>query len=892
MKKTRFMEVMFSNTDEELAKQVDNDIKSAKENGVVDTEEVEYRNVGDGNVAITDKENGEVTLAQEAADEADTYDLVAVPDGQLEKFVHPSADGVHPGNQVGAPDEKVENHVNGGVINPEAEDGGLNPEAGNERLVEDLAKQGPCMDGDCDEKEFSVFTDNQAVLRIFSDQEYCERLFSEVIESEETAKVGDLKIEKLPDEDNTVVVTNETTGDQAKVTMDDDEMEVEELDRNVETRNYSDFMPLFVVGVQPFDHIIVDAQEYSEESAEELKAQLEEDGVQSVEIFDNQEDARTYAIQLLNSLGANPACGQGEVEEPVEEREYSEYVGAPVFTTRYYSDDNEMMCRMFSEASAGIAHTQDLVEEAIHSGDPVEFDGGVITPIDAQNAIISDVNGDHTLASVQGVDMQLEKMDAEDAQAVLGGEDLIEVESDNDDDFEGEEEREYSDIYSNEAETKFFSESEPMTAYMERLFSEEADQDDVEKALESDDVVETENEIITPISDDVAVIEDKTNGEFTKAIIDDEEDTMDVTPLTEDEAEALMDEADDEDDDEEQKEYSEIYSDEAETKFFSEDEPMTEFMVRLFSEEDGESQCPIEAAIESGEQIETEGEIITPISDDTAVVEDKGNGEFTKVVAVDDETMNVHPLSDDEAENLIGDEDEKQFSDVYTNEAETKFFSEHEPMTSYMERLFSEEADQDDVEKALESGDTVETDDEIITPISDTVAVVEDKNEDGEFTKAIINEDGETMDVTPLTEDEAETLIEEAEKADEHEKKFSTLDKFFAEAVVPATAPVAAPVQAPVAVDPNAVAADPNAQVVDPNAQVAEPNAVPTVENIEDKALAAVESIKAAAAEASAQIMEAKAAPAPDAEPEIVEAQFSEKTFSENDTLVSWLSNK
>ena len=38
--------------------------------------------------------------------------------------------------------------------------------------------------------------------------------------------------------------------------------------------------------------------------------------------------------------------------------------------------------------------------------------------------------------------------------------------------------------------------------------------------------------------------------------------------------------------------------------------------------------------------------------------------------------------------------------------------------------------------------------------------------------------------------------------------------------------------------------------------------------------------------------MEAKAAPAPDAEPEIVEAQFSEKTFSENDTLVSWLSNK
>lgn len=891
MKKTRFMEVMFSNTDEELAKQVDNDIKSAKENGVVDTEEVEYRNVGDGNVAITDKENGEVTLAQEAADEADTYDLVAVPDGQLEKFVHPSADGVHPGNQVGAPDEKVENHLNDGVINPEAEDGGMTVH-GEGQTAEEIAKQGPCAEGECDEKEFSVFTNNQAVLRIFSDQEYCERLFSEVIESEETAKVGDLKIEKLPEEENTVVVTNETTGDQAKVTMDDDEMEVEELDRNVETRNYSDFMPLFVVGVQPFDHIIVDAQEYSEESAEELKAQLEEDGVQSVEIFDNQEDARSYAIQLLNNLGANPACGQGEVEEPVEEKEYSERVGAHVFTTRYYSNDNTMMCRMFSEAAAGISETQDLVEKAIHSGDQVEFDGGVITPVDAQNAIISDVEGGHTLASVQGEGMKLEKLEDEDAQAVLGGEDLIEVEADNED--EDEEQKEYSDIYTNKAETRFFSESEPMTAYMERLFSEEADQDDIEKALESNDVVETEKEVITPISDNVAIVEDKDNGEYTKAIIDDEKDVMDVTPLTDDEAEALIDESevdddDDEDiDDEEQKEYSDIYSNKEETKFFSKNEPMTEFMVRLFSEEDGESQCPIEQALESGEQVETESEIVTPVSDDTAVVEDKNNGEFTKVVAVDDETMNVNPLSEDEAENLIGDEDEKEFSDIYANKANTKFFSKNEPMTSYMQRLFSEEADQDDVEKALKSGDTVETENEVITPISDTVAVIEDKKEDGEYTKAIIDE--EKMDVTPLTEDEAETLIDEAEKADEHEKKFSTLDKFFAETVAPATAPVSAPA---VAQAPAQAPVDPNAQVVaDPNAQVVEPAAAPTVENIEDKALAAVESIKAAAAEASSQIMEAKAAPAPDAEPEIVEAQFSEKTFSENDTLVSWLGNK
>ena len=105
MKNTRFMEVMFSNTDEELAKQVDSDIKKAQEDGVVDTEEVKYEKTENGDVAITDKENGEVTLAQKNPDEADTYDLIAVPDGQLEKFVHPSADGVTPGNQAGAPDE-------------------------------------------------------------------------------------------------------------------------------------------------------------------------------------------------------------------------------------------------------------------------------------------------------------------------------------------------------------------------------------------------------------------------------------------------------------------------------------------------------------------------------------------------------------------------------------------------------------------------------------------------------------------------------------------------------------------------------------------------------------------------------------------------------------------
>jgi nitrogen regulatory protein PII len=236
------MEVMFSNNNEELANQVDNDIKSAKDKGEVDTEEVNYKNLGDGNIAITDKENGEVTLAQSAEDTPDTYDLIAVPDGQLEKYLHPSEEGKK-GVQVGVPDEKVENHLDGkSVISPNLNDGGLNPEAGHEKKAVDTAEEGPTdkdtcpgcgknpceCEGEDEEKEFSVSTDNTVVMRIFSDQEFCERIFSEVIESEETAKVGDLKIEKV--DDAAVVVTDITTGDQAKVDLDDDEMNVTELD--------------------------------------------------------------------------------------------------------------------------------------------------------------------------------------------------------------------------------------------------------------------------------------------------------------------------------------------------------------------------------------------------------------------------------------------------------------------------------------------------------------------------------------------------------------------------------------------------------------------------------------------------------------------------------------
>ena len=351
-------------------------------------------------------------------------------------------------------------------------------------------------------------------------------------------------------------------------------------------------------------------------------------------------------------------------------------------------------------------------------------------------------------------------------------------------------------------------------------------------------------------------------------------------------------------------------------------------MVRLFSEE--ADQDKIEAAIASGNPAETENEVITPIDSKTAVVEDKGNGEFTKVTLISDEAMNVHPLGEADAANLLGSgktgdikaaENEKaaeegevkNYSEIYdwTNEDETRFFSEGEEMTNYMVRLFSEESDQNVIEDAIAKGDQIENDTEIVTPVNSTTAVVEDK-ENGEFTKAVIKNDDE-IEVNKISEEEAKELTDnikvedkkedaEAPKAEdkktEDEKEFSEslIGKFFAAAGVAPAAVAQAPVDPAVAA---VQAGQAQAQQAAPVAEEVVAAPAPTVEDIEDKALAAIQSIKAAVEEGAAQIMEAKAAPAPTtAEPEIQEAQFSapeEKTFSQNsqnDTLISWLSFK
>ena len=545
MKNTRLMEVLFSaveKNDEELANQVAKDIEDAKANGSVDTDEVKYESLGDGRVAITDKENGEVTVAEKAKDEDGTYDLYpAQPDQQIEGFIHPEGDGVTPGNQVGAPDEKVEDHLDGrSVISPNVPGGGLNPAAGNEVSVEETAKEGPQPCENCEEKEFSVYSDNIVVQRIFSDQEFCERVFSEVIDSEETAVIGDLKVEKDPEEENAVVVTSESTGDQAKVKMNGKDMEVTEL----ESKNFSEeeqYMPMYVVGVDPINHVIVDAPEYTEDSAQELVERLTEQGVDAVQVFDTKEEARDYAIQLLMGLGVDD---NNDVEEP-EQAEFSDHT---IYLTRFYTDSTDYMCRLFSEAVNDVDASQAAIEDAIGNGDEIETDSEVITPVDAKTAVVEDKdNGELTKVSLDGEDMKFEPIDEEEEDDLTkhiavekeGVDEDDEEDNDDDDEDEDDEEKDFSDIYCDDEETKFFSENEYMTDYMVRLFSDESDSATIEDAIENGDQIETDKEVITPIDSKTAVIEDKENGEFTKAEMDDEK--LDINPISEEEADKLTD---------------------------------------------------------------------------------------------------------------------------------------------------------------------------------------------------------------------------------------------------------------------------------------------------------------------------------------------------------------
>lgn len=833
------MQALFSATeegDEELTGQVASDIEKAKRVGSVDTDEVRYDSNGDGSVSVTDKANGEVTVAENATDGSGAYDLYpAEITENLDGYLHPGMDGVTPGGQQDFDTEDAWSHLEDGVISPNLPNGGLNPYAGYEQSVEELANAGGNEDGEG--RQFSVYTENYVVNQILQDQPFMERIFSEVIESEETAKVGDIKVEKLPDED-AVVVTSESTGDQARVSFDGDEMEVEELDSK-EFSEDEQFEQLHVVGVDPVNHVLVDAPEYDEDSAQELAQDLTQQGVDGVQIFGSSEEARDYAMGLLGNLGV-------ESEDDIESPEQAEFSDHTIYVTKYYTNNTSYMDRLFSEAANDISVSQDAIEDAIENGDEIETDDEIVTPIDKSTAIIEDKeDGDFTKATLNGDSIDFDaisRSEAKDLTAHIGkSEEAVDEDADDDEEDDDEErdyseydyEDDYSDIITNYDETKLFSEDEILSEYMIRLFNESSDSDeeDIADAIESGEQIEVDGEIITPVDKNTAVIEDKDNGEFTKAVLDEDGD-VDLKPITEDEADELTensivedtDEDEDDDDEEEEKEYSDVFTNAEESMFASTDEILTDYQVRLFNDSADSNEKDIVDAIESGEQIEVDGEVITPVDSKTAVIEDKENGEFTKATIDEDGDLDTEAITDDEADELTDG------------------------------------------------------------------AIVEDTD----------NDEDEEDDERKFSDYTGDNLLE---------KFFDDVNQQVAQqAMAPQQAPMAgqAPAQTPVQ-DQLAgnVPVDENGNPIDPSMMQEEQ---PSIEAIEDKAVAAVQQIQAAASEAEAAIMNAKSAPVQTQEPDIQEAQFSyyddyeddyeERTFSDGydgyyngDTLVSWLDN-
>lgn len=685
---TKFMQAMFSaneREDEELAGQVAEDIESAKENGEVDTDEVNYKHLGDGNVMIHDKVNDEVTLAKKAQDEHETYDLVAVPTEDLDMYLHMAEDGVTPDESVeGVDEEHYEEHME------EPMD-----------YMEDEYVDGSELNDE--EREFSVYSENEAVQRIFSDQEFMERIFNEVIESEETAKVGDIKIEKI--DDDAVLVTSEATGDQARVEVQGDHLKVDELEqREMSEEDFEDeecyngcgsseqYEPMFVVGVDAGNHVIVDAPVYNEEDAMDLAQRLEESGVEGIGIFENPDEAREHAEELLNSLGID---SEEQVGEP-EQAEFSDY---GVYVTRYFSYDEleeieneyyerlfsevdpeectEFMLKMFSETEDD-APTQEKIEDALESGEEIEEDDEVITPISDDTVIVEDKNnGEFTKVTLDGDEMDVEKISREEAEELV--EDIaVESEDEEDEESEESEEREFSDLYVDV--DPFELSSDEVTSYMMRLFSESEDdeetmQEDVESALEDGEQVETSDEIITPISDDTVVVEDKESGEYTKVTVEGEE--MHVEKLSESEAEDLLEDVEVEETEEEQEEREFSENNSMILKFFN--APMA---APAPAQQVPVQQVPVEQA--PAEPVPMEEMPVEVPS--VEAIEDKALAAVEAIHAAAQDAANmIQQAKDAPVPGTEEDLQEAQFSYYWDEEdAEERFYSETETLGSWL----------------------------------------------------------------------------------------------------------------------------------------------------------------------------------------------------------------
>ena len=475
---TRFMQVMFSaaeNNDEELTSQVANDIETAKaseEGSGIEDDEVSYVNLGSGKVLITDKGTGEATVAEQNEEDPEQYDLEGFEnDEDLEKYLH-TIDGVTPDENVQTEvTENFEDHMTGeDVISPNLEDGGLNPEAGHERSVTEVTpEEEECEDDDEEEEEkvysvtmteeelnmFSEYCEdlinnsNSASVKIFSEPEFYAKVFSDVLDEDKPAILGDLKIEKT--DDDTIVVTDLESGDEAQVTVDEDNefvvndvqkelsdeekvysvtmteeelnmfseycenlySEEEEEDECDEDNCGEQYEPLFVVGIDPVNHVIVDSPVYSEEDANILAQRFAEDGVEAVEIFDCPDAARDHATSLLGEVGVT------EIEQVAEPQEH-QFSDVTIYTTRYFTDCTEFMFKLFSETDENITDTQDNIEDAIESGEQKETESEVITPIDDETAVVHDKDNDeYTKVTLTDDEINTEKLTEEEADDLL-----------------------------------------------------------------------------------------------------------------------------------------------------------------------------------------------------------------------------------------------------------------------------------------------------------------------------------------------------------------------------------------------------------------------------------------------------------------------------------------
>lgn len=508
---TRFMEVMFSaveNQDEELTSQVANDIETAKnseEGDGIETDEVTYVNLGSGKVLVIDNEKGEATIAEQSEEDPESYDLEGFEsEEELQQYLHMLEDGVTPDPEIET--EVTEDHLEDHDL-PEAEEWEEDVPTVEERAEDVCPECGedPCVCDDEDEEEEDDDDEeedeeeNTAKDKVFSDPELFYHLFSEVLEEEDPAVIGELKIEKV--DDDTLVVTDLSTGDEAQVTLnEDDEFEVSETQKELcysvtmtedemalfseiaygsdayevtmtedEIRAFSEYLygpdmyevtmtedeialfsevmedeeepeeeeddnegeeteedddtdecddeeeyePMYVVGLDPDNHVLVDAPVYTEEDADLLSAQLEEDGVENIQVFEDQDEAREYAIDLLGEAGVS------DIEQVAEPKEHA-FSDVTIYTTRYFTDVTKFMFKMFSEAEDEVTDTQDVIEEAISDGETKETDTEVITPIDDDTAVVHDKeNDEYTKVTLDGGEINTEKITEEEADDLL-----------------------------------------------------------------------------------------------------------------------------------------------------------------------------------------------------------------------------------------------------------------------------------------------------------------------------------------------------------------------------------------------------------------------------------------------------------------------------------------